>query len=99
MSWTPEHFVRRSYGAKSPEFDRVDPRSIRLRVLVGKQVVADFQAREPGLLAFVSRPDDSGFAMELVEPGHAGFHDLAAPDGSIVQRPSDWQLVALGLTS
>lgn len=97
--WTPEHFSRRTYAAQSPDFAAVDPRRIRLIVKVGRQVVADFQAREPGLLAFVSPPDDDGFRMEVVEVAGIGYSDQIGPSGALIERPADWQLRALGLTS
>lgn len=98
--WTPEHFVRRSYTAESPDFDKIDPRQIRLIVRVGRQTVADFQAREPGILAFVSTPTEPGFRMEIVEAGGVTYRDNAQPSGGgVIQPPTDWQLRALGLTS
>jgi len=94
--WVPRDFSRRSYGIEDTKLDSA--KRISVTVKVDGKVVADVQLREPGMVAVVSRPDDQGFDIELVEPGGVRFTDFSTPDGERrTLAVTDWQLEALGL--
>lgn len=86
-------FSRRRYQVEGPELDRA--KKIELVVMIDGRVVVQVQAREPGLLAFVSRPDAQGFDIDIVEPVGRRFVDRMLP--SETEPVADWQLAALGL--
>lgn len=94
--WRPEHFAQRVYAAQGPALN--EQSSIRLLVQVDGQTVANFEAREPGMLAFVSRPDDNGFAIVMIEPTGQRLTDYPNTLGQYTTPPPpDWALEALGL--
>jgi len=84
-------YTRRQYRVEGPELDK---RRIMVTVEVGGTVLAKFQAREPGLMAIVSKPDDQGIMFELLDPGFV-FVDQSLPDGMQTLPPAAWQLAAL----
>ena len=94
MTWQQNQFARRTYAIDGPQLDAA--RRIELIVKIDGKVLVQMQAREPGLLAFVSRPDDQGFAIEVVEVAAGKFVDQSA----LGDDPADvlpWQVEALGL--
>lgn len=98
--WTPQDFqrkqlVRRHYNVEGAELDQA--KRIELKVFVdGKQLI-HMQAREPGMLAFVSRPDEQGFEVEVVEVKDAQYLDRAAIAGEPIEPLAEWQKDALGI--
>lgn len=92
--WKDVKFSRRKYTASGPALD--DARRIELILKVdGKQFV-QVQAREPGIVAFVSKPNDQGFDIEVVEASGVRYADRIVPGGEI-GPPCDWQKQALDL--
>lgn len=79
-NWEPGDFNRRWYhygqDPKQRELDRA--RRVSFKVAVDGKTLIDMELREPGLVALISRPDDDGFEIQIVEPGGKRFHDVAA---------------------
>ena len=87
-------YNRRQYVVEGAALDTA--RRIELTVTVdGKQLVK-IQAREPGLLAFVSKPSEQGFAIEVVEATGRRYVDSAVP-GADPTALEPWQIAALGI--
>lgn len=94
--WRPEHFVRRSYSAVGRDLD--DAKRIEVTVKVDNRVVIQAQAREPGLLAIISRPAEQGIDVEMVEVDRVQFTDYRLPNGEKVPI-EPWIMEALGIKS
>ena len=91
--WNRKDFTRRRYIVEGDTLDKA--KLIEVIVLVdGKQLVR-VQAREPGIVAMVSRPDDQGFEIDMIEPRRGTFVDHATPDE--VEAVQDWHFKALGM--
>jgi hypothetical protein len=71
-------------------------RRIELHVLVDGKPLVRMQAREPGLLAFVSKPNEQGFDIEVVQPDKVRFTDERTHTGMMTEPVEKWQLRALG---
>lgn len=81
-----EDFHRRSLSSKA---DTDGKRVELLTYINGKQF--SMQGSTKGeMMLFVSRPDDTGFALEIVEQGVAPYADVMAPDDPETQLRS-WQ--------
>jgi len=94
MITDPKKFSRRRYVVEGEDLDKARKIELILRV-DGKQII-HVQAREPGLVAFVSKPMDQGFEIDLVEVGKKIYLDAAVPE--ISKDPvADWQFKALGI--
>jgi hypothetical protein len=94
--WSPSQFGRRQYTIEGDDLDKAS--KIRVVVYIDNQKIVDVQAREPGILAVVSKPDEQGMDVEIVEPGGARFVDYKLPSGEqVTPSPEAWQLDALGL--
>lgn len=91
--WKPEQFNRRVYTIEGDDLDTA--RRIEVIVKVDGKTLVRVQAREPGILAVVSKPDEQGVNIEIVEPGGVRFTDVAVPETTAALQ--DWQLIALGL--
>jgi len=101
--WTKKDFSRRRYTVES---DGLDKKGARLEIIVrlnGKQL-AHIQAREPGMVAFVSKPTEAGFDLEILESafgpgeGKPRFTDYWVPTkGSHTEPVADWQWDAIGI--
>jgi hypothetical protein len=89
--WKPGQFTRRSYVIRD---DRLDgARRVEIIVRVDGQTMVQVQAREPGMIAFVSRPDEPGFEIDVVEAGSIRYTDVKLPPGKGAVLP--WQREAL----
>jgi len=93
--WSSREFRRRSYTYESPALDRA--RSIQLQVVVDGKILVRMAAREPGVLAFVSRPKEQGFDIEVVEPVGGRYLDAYTPHGFGEAPVLPWHLEALGV--
>ncbi len=94
--WQPEHFARRRYTLEGDVLDTA--RRITVEVKVDGKTVANFQCREPGVLAVVSRADEPGLDIDMIEPGGVRFTDYQTPAGeNRTLPPAPWQLEAIGL--
>lgn len=91
--WTPDKFNRRRYVVEGSDLDKA--RKIQVLVKVDGKVLVDMHLREPGILAIISRPQDQGFDVEIVEPTGKRFTDNAIPADSS-DEVAAWQLEALG---
>jgi len=89
--WKPNMFVRRGYTVRDDKLDKA--KRVEIIVRVDGQTMAQVQAREPGLVAFVSRPDEPGFDIEIVEASGARFTDMKLPPAK--GTPLSWQQDAL----
>ncbi len=95
--WTPEDFSRRHYTAEgSPQLNKA--KRIELVIKIDGKPFVQIQAREPGMLAFVSKPSDDGFELEIIEAKHIKFSDIRTIEGNATEKLESWQLEALGLT-
>lgn len=92
--WTREKFSRRRYVVEGDSLDRA--RRIEVIVKVDGKVLVQVQAREPGLIAFVSKPLEQGFELDMVEAGGRRYTDQAVPGGT-GEPVDEWQYEALGL--
>lgn len=71
------------------------PSLVEMMVFVdGNQMVA-VNSKKASLMAFVSRPEDDGFNVEIVEDGMAPFTDISRPEDE-PETPRRWQLDATG---
>jgi len=93
--WRAGDFSRRHYTTEGEALDKA--RSIRLIVEIDGKRFVQVQAREPGILAFVSRPDQQGFDLEIVEAKGIKFSDIRTIDGNATEALAPWMLEALGL--
>ena len=93
--WSPEDFNRRSYLVESPALDKA--RRIEVRIIVDGKLLVQMMAREPGIMAFVSRPSEQGFNIEIVEATGIRYTDMRTPAGEMTPALADWQREALGL--
>lgn len=90
--WTADKFSRRRYTVEGPDLDKA--RKIELIVKIDGKTMVHMQAREPGIVAFVSKPLDQGFEIDIVEAGGKRYSDVMAPD-SPPTKICPWQLDAL----
>jgi hypothetical protein len=72
-------------------------RKIELIVKVDGREIVHVQAREPGMLAFVSKPADQGFEVDMVEATGRRYFDSILPE-KVDDTLAPWQLEALGFT-
>jgi hypothetical protein len=94
QKWGAGDFSRRSYGVEGADLDKA--KRISVVVKMDGEVLMNVQLREPGILAIVSRPDEQGMTLELVEPGGVRFTDYVTPKGdNRALPPTDWQIAAL----
>jgi hypothetical protein len=94
-SYKPSDFNRRSYTVEDPALDSA--RKIEVIVKVDGKTYVHTEAREPGIIAFVSRPKDQGFAIEIVQRGGRRYTDVMAPADMRDDALKPWQVEALGL--
>ena len=92
--WDRTRFNRRRYVVEGDTLDKA--RRIELLVKVDGKTLIHMQAREPGILAFVSKPADQGFEIDVVEATGARFTDFAAVDNT-TEQVEEWQYEALGM--
>lgn len=92
--WDHSKFNRRRYVVEGDSLDKA--KRIELIVRVDGKILVQMQAREPGLLAFVSKPADQGFEIDVVEATGERYTDHASI-GNPPEPVEDWQFVALGL--
>lgn len=92
-TWTADHFSRRDYTIEGDVLDKA--KRIRVQVLVDGVKQIDFQLREPGILAIVSRPDEQGITVELVEPVAQRATDMDDEEAAKRRMPRPWQIDAL----
>jgi len=93
--WTDKDFHRRHYIVESPALDQA--RRIEVKVIVDGKLMVHAMAREPGIIGFVSRPNDAGFDIEIVEAKGKRYTDWRTPTGELNEALADWQKTALGL--
>jgi len=91
--WTADNFSRRRYTVEGDDLDKAKRITVTIHV-DGKKVV-EMQAREPGIVAIVSRPAEQGFDLEIVEPGKGRFIDYQMMTGQKLEPVAPWQLDAL----
>jgi hypothetical protein len=95
QEWTKQDFSRRHYQVEGDTLDKA--RKIEVVVRVDGKTVVQVQAREPGILAFVSRPHDQGFDIEMVEARGVAFTDIRTISGDMAEPVAGWQWDALGI--
>ena len=93
MSWSRERFSRRRYTVESDSLDKA--KLIEVIVKVDGKVMVHMQAREPGMIAFVSKPNDQGFEIDVVEAVGKRYVDQMVP--SEMAAVADWQFEAMGI--
>ena len=89
--WQAEDFERRHYTIEGSALD--EARKVRLMVTVDGKTLVDVTGMEPGIVAFVSKPTDQGFDIELVSGG--ALAKRIVPAGEQMWPVSDWQKAAL----
>lgn len=88
---------RRRYTIESDAFDKKGAK-LQIVVLLNGRKIADVQAREPGMIAFVSKPTEPGFDLEIVEASGVRYTDFSVPGQDSKQEGvAPWQLQALGI--
>lgn len=93
--WTVENFNRRKYTIEGTDLD--DAKRIQVTIQLDGKTIAQMQAREPGILAIVSRPEEQGFDIEIVEVGGVRYTDYSVPVGQQKSAVANWQREALNL--
>ena len=93
--WISDNFHRRSYTVEGAALD--EARRIEVRIFVDGKPLVQMQAREPGIMAFVSHPEAQGFSIEIVEASGVRFTDMRTPAGEQTLPLAPWQKGALGL--
>jgi hypothetical protein len=91
--YEPRDFSRRRYTVEGDQLDNA--RKIELRVFIDGQQLVHVQAREPGILAFVSKPNEPGFDLEIVEQKGARYSDVRTISGEMTEPLAPWMLEAL----
>lgn len=92
--WTREKFNRRRYVVEGEDLEKA--RKIELKVIVDGKTLVHVQAREPGMLAFVSKPADQGFEVDIVEATGVRYTDVMLPSAT-GEAVSPWQFDAMGI--
>jgi len=87
-------FRRRKYTVEGADLDTA--KRIELIVRVNGIDTVRVQAREPGMLSFVSRPNEQGFDIDIVEVASGNYTDVMQPELS-GEGLAQWQLDALGV--
>jgi hypothetical protein len=98
--WTPADFARRGYYIeddrepdKKGELKPGQLEKARLMQVVfyidGKKF-AQMEVREPGMLAVVSKPNEEGIRLEVVQPGGVRFTDHMTPEETAAQTLLPW---------
>ena len=94
-----EHFTRRRYTVEGGDLDKA--KRIGLVITVDGRKIIEMQAREPGIVAVVSRPTEQGFDIEIVECDRdkvgVRYTDYRFPDGAHTESVAEWQQLALEL--
>ncbi len=94
-----EHFTRRRYTVGGDDLDRA--KRIGIIVLLDGKKIIEMQAREPGIIAVVSKPNEQGFDIEIVEADGDRFGirytDYRMPNGAFTEPVAVWQQLALEL--
>lgn len=99
--WEASDFGRRGYYISDDPSDKEKgelekAKRITIVVLIDGKKYASLQAREPGMVAIVSRPDEEGIRIEVVSPEGVRFTDVMTPEGIREQETEPWQKEALG---
>src|SRR5688572_28475405 len=94
-----QQYVRRRYHLEDPDGTLEKAKRIQLIVQVDGKKFIDVPLREPGMLAIVSKPNESGLDIEIVEPGTTRYTDVQTLEAVSEQRPTEWQQLALGMKS
>lgn len=85
-------YQRKHYRVEGDDLDKA--RRIEVVVIVDGKTLVHVQAREPGIVAFVSQPAEQGFDIEVVEVAGRRYGDAMVP--SELEPVAAWQLAALG---
>ena len=93
--WKPEHFHQSNYSYEDTALDSA--KRITYKLSVNGRDLVTLQAREPGILAIVSRPDSDGIDFIIVEPGGARYIDMRMPDFERAAQVEPWALELLGI--
>lgn len=94
-AFKPSDFNRRTYTVEGPELEKA--RRIEIIIKIDGVEHVHLQAREPGIVAFVSRPQDQGFNIDIVQSGGRRYTDFMEPADMRNDVVLDWQILALGL--
>ncbi len=99
--WEASDFGRRGYYISDDPSDKgkgelENAKRIAVIVTIDGKKYASLQAREPGMIAIVSRPDEEGIRIEVVSPEGVRFTDVMTPEGIREQETEPWQKEALG---
>lgn len=94
--WKRSDFTRRHYQVEGEDLDRAKRIEIIIK-LDGKDIVR-LEAREPGIVAFVSVPGEQGFHIELVERQPFRYTDIRTLEGLTTESLLPWQLEAMGFS-
>ncbi|MDQ3170706.1 MAG: hypothetical protein M3Q55_11265 [Acidobacteriota bacterium] len=95
-TYAADDFNRRSYTVEGPDLEKAA--KIELIIKVDGKTLVHMAAREPGLVAFVSRPTDQGFSIEIVQSGGRRYVDFMSPADLREDTVLPWQIAALGLS-
>lgn len=87
-------YNRRRYTVEGDALEKA--KRITLIVEVDGKRYVHVEAREPGMVSFISRPDAPGFDIELIEATGRRYTDRAVPAGEN-DALAQWQIDALGL--
>jgi hypothetical protein len=93
--WTRKDFTRRHYQVEGGSLDKA--RRVEVHVIVDGRPVVQVQAREPGILAFVSKPTTQGFDIEIIEHKLQQYTDVRTLSGDLTEPLEEWQYKALDL--
>lgn len=96
--WKLIDFIRKHYRIEQgPDKELDKARSIEAQILINGKLFARLQLREPGILALVSRPEDEGIDIEVVEARNYQFQDQRLPNKMVEHEVQPWQAQALGV--
>ena len=91
LKWTPAHFQQGEHYLEDPDLNE---QTVTVTVKVGGRTLIDMKAREPGILAIVSRPDEDGIRVYTVEAGAVRYVDTQ--NGVVASDPPEpWALTLL----
>jgi hypothetical protein len=93
--WARGDFNRRRYTVEGGGLEAA--KKVELIVLVDGAKLCHVMAREPGILAFVSKPTEPGFDIEIIEASGVRYTDVRLLSGKSTEDVEEWQWDALGM--
>lgn len=104
--WEPTNFARRGYyieddnqpdkkTGKVEEGQLAKAKLMQCVFYIDGKKYAQLEVREPGMIAILSRPDEEGIRLEVIQPGGVRFTDYMTPEETAAQKLLRWHTDAI----